>query len=72
MGAEETERMLALLIDTEARATRCCSSSTTWTRCSASPTVITVMVNGEVIASDVPEVIRTHPDVRVAYLGEGH
>ena len=33
---------------------------------------ITVMVNGEVIASDVPQVIRTHPDVLVAYLGEGH
>jgi branched-chain amino acid transport system ATP-binding protein len=33
--------------------------------------LITVMVNGEVIASDVPKVIRSHPDVRVAYLGEG-
>ena len=33
---------------------------------------ITVMVNGEVIASDVPEVIRAHPGVIVAYLGEGH
>ena len=31
-------RMLALLADAEARATRSCSSSTTWTRCSASPT----------------------------------
>ena len=38
MGAEETERMLALLADAEAPATRCCWSSTTWTRCSASPT----------------------------------
>ena len=34
--------------------------------------VITVMVNGEVIASDVPQVIRTHPEVLVAYLGEEH
>ena len=29
------------------------------------------MVNGEVIASDAPEAIRTHPEVQVAYLGEG-
>ena len=34
--------------------------------------VITVMVNGEVIASDVPRAIRTHPEVLVAYLGEEH
>ena len=38
MGAEETERMLALLADAQARRTRSCWSSTTWTRCSASPT----------------------------------
>jgi branched-chain amino acid transport system ATP-binding protein len=31
---------------------------------------ITVMVNGEVIASDVPEAIRSNPDVQVAYLGQ--
>ena len=37
MGAEETERMLALLAGLK-RGTRCCWSSTTWTRCSASPT----------------------------------
>jgi len=33
---------------------------------------ITVMVNGEVIASDAPEAIRANRDVQVAYLGEGH
>jgi branched-chain amino acid transport system ATP-binding protein len=33
---------------------------------------ITVMVNGTVIASDVPERIRSNPDVQVAYLGEAH
>jgi branched-chain amino acid transport system ATP-binding protein len=38
MGAEETERMLALLDRAEAPATPSCWSSTTWTRCSASPT----------------------------------
>jgi branched-chain amino acid transport system ATP-binding protein len=31
---------------------------------------ITVMVNGEVIASDVPQRIRSNRDVQVAYLGE--
>ena len=33
---------------------------------------ITVMVNGQVIASDVPERIRTDPAVQLAYLGDGH
>jgi len=32
---------------------------------------ITVMVNGEVIASDVPQRIRTNRQVQIAYLGEG-
>ena len=34
--------------------------------------MITVVVNGEVIASDTPDVIRSHPEVIVAYLGEDH
>jgi branched-chain amino acid transport system ATP-binding protein len=31
---------------------------------------ITVMVNGRVIASDVPPAVRANPDVQSAYLGE--
>jgi ABC-type branched-subunit amino acid transport system ATPase component len=30
------------------------------------------MVNGEVIATDVPENIRNNRDVQTAYLGEGY
>jgi branched-chain amino acid transport system ATP-binding protein len=33
---------------------------------------ITVMVNGTVIASDVPAAVRADPDVQLAYLGEVH
>ena len=71
MGAEETERMLALL-----------------TRLKTTHAIllvehdmdavfriadrITVMVNGAVIASDLPAKIRVNADVRTAYLGEGH
>jgi branched-chain amino acid transport system ATP-binding protein len=31
---------------------------------------ITVMVNGEVIATDAPQAIRANPQVQVAYLGD--
>ena len=71
MGAEETERMLKLLaelktghaillvehdMDAVFRIADC----------------ITVMVNGSVIASGTPDFIRNSPEVRTAYLGEGH
>jgi branched-chain amino acid transport system ATP-binding protein len=70
MGAEETERMLALLADLKAghaillvehdmdavfRIADC----------------ITVMVNGAVIASGTPDFVRNSAEVRTAYLG-GH
>jgi branched-chain amino acid transport system ATP-binding protein len=69
MGAEETERMLALLVELKAqhgillvehdmdavfRVADC----------------ITVMVNGSVIASGTPDFVRQSPEVQVAYLGE--
>ena len=71
MGAEEVERMLALLaelkgghaillvehdMDAVFRIADC----------------ITVMVNGAVIASGTPEFVRASPDVRAAYLGDAH
>jgi branched-chain amino acid transport system ATP-binding protein len=69
MGAEETERMLALLqslkpthavllIEHDMDAVFRVADR------------ITVMVDGQVIASDVPDRIRTHPEVLRAYLGE--
>ena len=71
MGAEETERMLALLQDLK------CKHAVLLVEHDMDAVFriadrITVMVNGEVIASDTPQRIRTDPQVRVAYLGEGH
>lgn len=71
MGAEESERMLAmlerlkqthavLLVEHDMDAVFRVADK------------ITVMVNGRVIASDVPERIRSNHDVQVAYLGESH
>ncbi|MDE2615268.1 MAG: ATP-binding cassette domain-containing protein, partial [Burkholderiales bacterium] len=69
MGAEETDRMLALLaelrpghaillvehdMDAVFRIADC----------------ITVMVNGGVIASDTPQAVRANAEVQAAYLGE--
>ena len=71
MGAEETERMLALLIDLK-REHALLLVEHDMDAVFRVADRITVMVNGEVIKSDVPEVIRTDPGVRVAYLGEGH
>ena len=71
MGAEETGRMLALLsalkpthaillVEHDMDAVFKVADR------------ITVMVNGQVIASDLPERIRADPAVQVAYLGEAH
>ena len=71
MGSEETERMLAmlerlkpghaiLLVEHDMDAVFRVADR------------ITVMVNGAVIASDVPQNIRANPEVQVAYLGEAH
>jgi branched-chain amino acid transport system ATP-binding protein len=70
MGAEETELMLKLLVDLK-RTHALLLVEHDMDAVFRVADLITVMVNGEVITSDVPEVIRSHADVRVAYLGEG-
>ena len=70
MGAEETERMLALLADLrEGHATLLVEHDMDAVFRIADR--ITVMVNGAVIASDTPDAVRASPEVQAAYLG-GH
>ena len=71
MGAEETERMLALLGELK-RGHAVLLVEHDMDAVFRIADRITVMVNGEVIASDRPDAIRTNPQVRVAYLGEEH
>jgi len=71
MGAEETERMLALLAALKAtHAVLLVEHDMDAVFRIAER--ITVMVNGEVIASDAPAAIRANREVQTAYLGEGH
>ena len=70
MGAEETERMLALLAELKAgHAILLVEHDMDAVFRIADR--ITVMVNGGVIASDTPEAVRASPEVQAAYLG-GH
>ena len=69
MGAEETERMLALLAELKA------SHAILLVEHDMDAVFriadrITVMVNGAVIASGNPDFVRNNAQVRVAYLGE--
>jgi branched-chain amino acid transport system ATP-binding protein len=69
MGAEETERMLALLATLKSgHAIALVEHDMDAVFRIADR--ITVMVNGQVIASDAPQAIRTNREVQVAYLGE--
>lgn len=69
MGAEETERMLALLATLKAgHAIALVEHDMDAVFRIADR--ITVMVNGQVIASDAPQAIRANREVQVAYLGE--
>ncbi|HSC62267.1 MAG TPA: ABC transporter ATP-binding protein [Caldimonas sp.] len=71
MGAEETGRMLALLTDLKATHAILLVEHDMDAVFRVADR-ITVMVNGQVIASDVPERIRNDPAVRLAYLGDAH
>ena len=69
MGAEESDRMLDLLADLK-RTHAVLLVEHDMDAVFRIADRITVMVNGEVIASDVPERIRTNHAVQVAYLGD--
>jgi branched-chain amino acid transport system ATP-binding protein len=70
MGAEETERMLALLAELKAgHAIALVEHDMDAVFRIAD--VITVMVNGAVLASGAPQAVRANAEVQAAYLGEG-
>jgi branched-chain amino acid transport system ATP-binding protein len=71
MGAEETERMLHLLGELKTGHAILLVEHDMDAVFRIADT-ITVMVNGTKIASGDPEYIRNSPEVRTAYLGEGH
>ena len=71
MGAEETERMLALLLALRAHHAILLVEHDMDAVFRIADR-ITVMVNGMVIATGDPAAIRTNAEVRTAYLGEGH
>ena len=71
MGAEETGRMLALLAALKPTHAILLVEHDMDAVFKVADR-ITVMVNGQVIASDVPDRIRIDPAVQLAYLGDGH
>jgi branched-chain amino acid transport system ATP-binding protein len=71
MGAEETERMLALLAELR-RDHAIMLVEHDMDAVFRIADRVTVMVNGTAIASDVPERVRANPEVQRAYLGHGH
>ena len=71
MGAEETGRMLALLGELK-KGHAVLLVEHDMDAVFRIADRITVMVNGAVIASDLPERIRSNRDVQVAYLGDEH
>lgn len=70
MGAEETDRMLALL-DSLRAGHAILLVEHDMDAVFRIADRITVMVNGAVIASDAPGAVRANPEVQAAYLGDG-
>ena len=71
MGAEETERMLALLGELKAGHAILLVEHDMDAVFRVADR-ITVMVNGRVIASGTPDEVRANRDVQLAYLGDSH
>ncbi len=71
MGAEESDRMLGLLAELK-RTHAVLLVEHDMDAVFRIADRITVMVNGEVIASDAPQRIRSNRDVQVAYLGDAN
>ena len=69
MGAEETERMLALLAELK-QDHAIALVEHDMDAVFRIADVITVMVNGAVLASGAPQAVRANPEVQAAYLGE--
>jgi branched-chain amino acid transport system ATP-binding protein len=69
MGAEETERMLAMLAELKSEHAILLVEHDMDAVFRIADRV-TVMVNGSVIATDAPAAIRSNPQVQMAYLGE--
>jgi len=68
MGAQEVERMLALLGELKSQHAILLVEHDMDAVFRIADR-ITVLVNGAVIASDVPEAVRANPEVQTAYLG---
>jgi branched-chain amino acid transport system ATP-binding protein len=69
MGAEETERMLTLLQELK-HDHAILLVEHDMDAVFRIADLITVMVNGVVIATGTPDEVRNNPDVRSAYLGD--
>jgi branched-chain amino acid transport system ATP-binding protein len=70
MGAEESQRMVELIIKLK-REHAILLVEHDMDAVFAVADVLTVMMNGEVLASGTPAEIRANPLVQTAYLGEG-
>jgi len=70
MGPDESERMVALLLSLKAEGLTLLLVEHDMDAVFRLADRISTLVFGRVIASDTPEAIRAHPEVRKAYLGD--